>query len=88
MSLLFSSSSIDNTDISLSSDPRCVLFTVRSPESSSGVTTIHTGRGGAVLVILKERLLLSDTITFGEGSGCEKIKVDKWMKKNITQNQQ
>lgn len=87
-SIHFSSSSLDNTDISLSTDPRRVLYAVRSPDPSAGVTNVYNGRGGVVAATLRERLLLSDTITFGEGVGCSKIKVDKWMKKDAAMDKQ
>jgi len=88
--LLFSSSTLEGTDVSLSTDPQRVLYSVRSP-LPSGSSTIcvykldDSGRA-SIAATIKERALLSDTITFEEplafGSPNPKVKVDKWMRKD------
>lgn len=86
--LLFSSSGLENTDVFLSSDTRDILFTVRSPEPGS-VLHVFTRRGDSIVATLKERLILSDTITFvEEGTRQSKIKVDKWLKKAMSPDKQ
>lgn len=85
VSLLFSSSSLDNTDISLSNDPRRILYTIRSPEPGA-VLHVYNGSTSSIAATLKERVLLPDTITFGEGAFRSKVKVDRWLKKEIARD--
>lgn len=87
ISLLFSSSSLDNTDISLSDDPRRILYTIRSPEPGA-VLHVYNGRTSSIAATLKERVLLPDTITFGEGAFSSKVRVDRWLKKEIARDNQ
>lgn len=87
ISLLFSSSSLDNTDISLSDDPGRILYTIRSPEPGA-VLHVYSGRTSAIVATLKERIVLPDTITFGEGASSSKVKVDRWLKKEIVRDNQ